>query len=275
MSVHRYKLDSSYRVKSIKELRIMRNYLENVIKHVARPNMPIAPSGYFCELDGIDYIDRRLGARDIMDALISEKIYLDKLIKQRSSKFKMKKISTVFKKDENDLSRVVNKIASENVWVFSKVGEVYPTRKFDGTSCAIIDGVLYKRYDVKKGRKVPVGAIPCQEADLVTGHHPHWVACDRQKSEDKHHFDAFDKEPLSDGTYELCGPKINGNREKLTENVLIKHGSVILDDIESFDFDTLKEYLTTHDIEGIVFHDTKTMDGRMAKIRKTDFGIKR
>jgi hypothetical protein len=37
-------------------------------------------------------------------------------------------------------------------------------------------------------------------------------------------------------------------------------------------FEALKKYLELNDMEGIVFHHP---DGRMAKIRKTDFGIKR
>lgn len=186
----------------------------------------------------------------------------------------MKKISTLYKKDPNDLGLVVNEIAEENKWVFTE--KCYPTRKFDGTSCAIIEGVLYKRYDAKHGRAVPEGAIACQEADTITGHHPHWVRCDRNNPADKHHFTAFDSvSNLEDGTYELCGPKINGNREKLDKPMLIKHGSVILDDITDFSFENIREYLTVHDIEGIVFHDTPTMDGKMCKIRKTDFDIKR
>ena len=102
----------------------------------------------------------------------------------------MKKIGTLFKKDPNDLGRVINEINPENQWVFD--GEAIATRKFDGTATAIINGELYKRYDVKKGRQVPDGAIPCQEADAITGHHPHWLKCDRNKNEDKYFFEGFD-----------------------------------------------------------------------------------
>lgn len=84
----------------------------------------------------------------------------------------MKKISTLFKKDPNDLSRVINEVDPANEWVIR--GEGFPTRKWDGTACAVINQELYKRYDVKKGRPVPNGAIPCQEPDAITGHWPHW-----------------------------------------------------------------------------------------------------
>ena len=103
----------------------------------------------------------------------------------------MKKISTLFLKDPIDLGRVTNVVNPENQWVFDDEG--IATRKYDGAACAIIDSELYKRYDVKKGRQVPDGAIPCQEPDMITGHHPHWVKCDRNKPEDKYFFEAFDK----------------------------------------------------------------------------------
>ncbi|WP_343694952.1 DUF5565 family protein [Flavobacterium sp.] len=183
----------------------------------------------------------------------------------------MKKISTLFAKDPNNLARVVNKINAENAWVIN--GEAIATRKFDGTSSAIINGELYKRFDAKKGRTIPENAIPCQEADLITGHHPHWLKCDRSKSEDKHFFEAFDRlEDKADGTYELCGPKVQGNPEKFEKHTLVKHGSEILDFV-SLDFDDLEKVLSENDIEGIVFHHIS--DGRMCKLRKTDFGIKR
>jgi len=184
----------------------------------------------------------------------------------------MKKISTLFKKDPKNLGRVINEINPENEWVFT---EGIPTRKFDGTSVSIINGEIYKRYDVKKGREIPYGAIPCQEADLITGHHPHWLKCDRSKNEDKYFFKAYDKqETWQDDTYELCGIKIQGNPENINGHQLIRHGCEGLS-LEYYSFEYLKEYLSNHenDIEGIVFHH-KT-DGRMCKLRKSDFGIKR
>jgi hypothetical protein len=60
--------------------------------------------------------------------------------------------------------------------------------------------------------------------------------------------------------------KINGHR-------LVKHGETIITDLANFEFETLRQYLLKEDIEGIVFHHPS--DGRMCKIRKTDFGIKR
>lgn len=191
----------------------------------------------------------------------------------------MKKISTLYKKDPSDLGRIINEINPENQWVFE--GEAIATRKFDGTSTAIINGELYKRYDVKKGRQIPEGAIPCQEADMITGHHPHWLICDVNKQEDKYFFEGLQQTlvnmslpVLPNGTYELVGEKVQSNPERITGHLLVKHGIEVID-LLSLDFEYLKEYLSNpdNDIEGIVFHHKS--DNRMCKLRKSDFGIKR
>ena len=44
-------------------------------------------------------------------------------------------------------------------------------------------------------------------------------------------------------------------------------------DFSNFEFDDLKRFLLENDVEGIVFHHVS--DGRMCKLRKSDFGIKR
>ncbi len=88
-------------------------------------------------------------------------------------------------------------------------------------------------------------------------------------------FEGFDSlENKEDGTYELCGNKIQGNPEKIEGHKLIKHGCETLN-LNSLAFNDLKEYLSDskNNIEGIVFH--HKLDGRMCKLRKSDFGIRR
>lgn len=186
----------------------------------------------------------------------------------------MKKISTLFKKNPENLGLVINEINPKNQWVFDGFG--IATRKYDGSACAVIGGELYKRYDVKPRRQVPHNSIPCQEPDQLSGHWPHWVKCDRSKSDDKYFFEAFDRfdGKLTDGTFELCGPKVQGNHEKFNTHRLMPHGICILS-LDSLDFNYIHAYLANpkNDIEGIVFHHVS--DGRMCKIRKSDFGIKR
>jgi len=179
----------------------------------------------------------------------------------------MKKITTLFKKDPNNLSRVLTEYDPEHMWVLESG---IPTRKYDGTACAVIDGKLYKRYDAKHGKKPPEGAIPCQEPDPITEHHPHWVPVTEH---DKYHLEAWLPGGFSDGTYELCGPKVQGNPEKLVGHILIPHGHDILP-LFNLTYSGIKFFLEENDMEGIVFHD-KAGRGFMCKIRKSDFGIKR
>jgi len=182
----------------------------------------------------------------------------------------MRKIPTLFKKEPQNLAIVTADLDPNNTWVYDM--GVKATRKYDGSACAIIDGKLYKRYDVKKGRTAPVGAIPCQEPDVITGHHPHWIACEENKAEDKYFFEGYNNlTNKTNGTYELCGPKVQGNPEKLDAHQLIPHGQYILQ-LNSLDYDYLKIYLSLHDMEGIVWHHP---DGRMCKLRKSDFGFKK
>lgn len=187
----------------------------------------------------------------------------------------MKKMSTLFKKDPNDLSKVIDgEYNSENLWVFED--GVKATRKFDGTACAIIDGNLYKRFDAKKGKIVPKGAIECQSADVFSGHHPYWVPCSRDNPSDKYHWEAYDNQIeavgfIEDGTYELCGVKVQRNAEGIVSgHFLWKHGSIAFDTDQVLE--NPREFMKDKNIEGIVFHHP---DGRMCKIRKKDFGDKR
>lgn len=187
----------------------------------------------------------------------------------------MRKISTLFKKDPNDLSLILEEFDPENLWVFDD--GVKATRKFDGIACAIIDGLLYKRYDVKKGKQAPnvLGwvSIPCQEPDEITGHWPHWIYVDQNDSSNKWLIEALNKQEVwPDGTYELCGPKINGNKDGFESHILVRHGDkTLLGIVHPYNFYNLKEYLSSVNIEGIVFHHP---DGRMSKIRRRDFGFK-
>jgi phosphorylcholine metabolism protein LicD len=69
----------------------------------------------------------------------------------------MKKMTTFLRKDYKNLSLVINEMDRNNYWVLDET--TISTRKYDGTACAIMDSILYKRYDVKKGRKVPYNGI--------------------------------------------------------------------------------------------------------------------
>lgn len=153
-------------------------------------------------------------------------------------------------------------------WVLNDEGEA--TLKIDGSCCAIIDGKFYKRYDAKKGKKPPVGAIPCCEPDAVTGHWPHWVAVDENNPVDKWFVEAKKNtgNNLQDGTYEAIGPHFQSNPCHLDKDVLERHGSTVLDVPRTFE--GIKEYLATHEIEGIVFWKNGEPQ---CKIKRSDFGF--
>jgi len=205
----------------------------------------------------------------------------------------MQKIPSLFKRNYEGDRLIYNEIVEGCEWVAQ--GDGTPTRKWDGTCCLVRDGKLYKRFDAKAGRTVPDGFIPAQEPDPVTGHYPGWVLVGNGP-EDQYYraiqmIDPDGEKPLlktkfsgtdhlcyqvdnewivaNDGTYELCGPKINGNPEGFSSHVLIRHGQQELDCPR--DFNGLRDYLATHDIEGVVWH----YGDRMAKVKAKDFGIKR
>lgn len=187
----------------------------------------------------------------------------------------MIKIKSLFERDYDGSRKVFNKVVPGCEWVIN--GEGIPTRKFDGTACMVKNCEIYRRYDAKVGRKIPYGFIASQEKDEITGHWPGWVKCDRNNSNDKYFFEAFHKllafkfdfYPLSclDGTYELIGPKVNGNHENVANHELIPHGAELLPDGPRT-FDAIKTFLAGMNIEGIVWHHP---DGRMVKIKKKDF----
>lgn len=185
----------------------------------------------------------------------------------------MKKIPNIFLRSD-DRSVVIPTPNPEASWVFD--GEGLATRKYDGSCCRITeeDGMrtLWKRYDCKRGKKPPEGFVAAQEPDAITGHHPGWFRCDRSKPDDKYFFEGFDRNKRQQtGTYELCGPKVQGNPEGLRSHLLLLHGDDIVFGVPR-DFEGLKEFLRPLGIEGIVFHHA---DGRMAKIRTEDFGLTR
>lgn len=182
----------------------------------------------------------------------------------------MKKMKTLFNRHFVNHKIVgIDEVPVEGCeWVLK--GEGMATQKLDGTCCLIQDGKLFSRFDWKKGRKLPEGAIPCQpEADPITGSFPHWIPVTDDPAF-KWHRVAFSKlEDKSDGTYELIGKHINGNPEKIEDgDILVKHGTITLDVPRSFE--GIKEFLRTHNIEGIVFH---RGNGEMCKIKRTDFGF--
>lgn len=210
----------------------------------------------------------------------------------------MKKIPTIFVRDfEKRPHLVVDEINPGCEWVFEGEGDA--TRKWDGTCVLIREGKMYARYDCKSGRTPPEGFEPCEpEPDPNTGHWPGWIEVVDQPQYQWHR-EALDghvargespRPPssmglpgsLEDGTYELVGPKVNGNPENVPhpdsgipedQHILIWHGwPGPMPQVNDRSFEGLKAlFEDEHPFEGIVFHHP---DGRMAKIKRKDFGLR-
>lgn len=185
----------------------------------------------------------------------------------------MKKIPTLFEREFEEHNVInISPIPQNGLeWVLK--GEGVATVKIDGACCAIINGVFYKRYDAKHGKKVPENAIRCQdEADPITGHLPCWLPCSRDNPEDKWFYAAYDFSggaSLEDGTYEAIGLHFQTNPYRLDLDKLVRHGTEIID-LEDRSFDGIRKYLEEHYIEGIVFW----KDGEpKCKIKRKDFGF--
>jgi hypothetical protein len=181
----------------------------------------------------------------------------------------MRKIPTLFVRDwDGDRRYVLPEITPGCEWVAK--GEGTPTRKYDGT-CVMFDGERWwARREVKKGKPAPAGFVAL-EADEETGKTVGWEPVE-QSGFARWHADAVEHGDLQshyvEGTYELCGPKINGNPESAPVHTLVRHQTAASLSDAPRDFDGLSTWLHAHPYEGIVWHHP---DGRMAKIKKRDF----
>ena len=207
----------------------------------------------------------------------------------------MKKTPSLFVRDYDtgELTRVVSPGCE---WVFDR--ETVATRKWDGTSCLWREGRLWKRYDrkvpkvrarylrasgktprVTDYKPAPAGWVPSQDPDPVTFHWPGWIPVGDEPESKWHRKALGGASLLCCQTYELCGPKVQGNPEGLSEHVLIPHGVELVSlrrpiwDVGSEGlWDLLVETLEPLDVEGIVFWGT---EGRRCKVTKARLGLQR
>lgn len=182
----------------------------------------------------------------------------------------MQKIISLFQRNYDGDRQVRDEVVPGAEWVLA--GEGVATEKIDGTACMVQDGRLYKRYDAKRGKTPPEGFIPAEDApNEHTGHWPGWLLVG-DGPEDQWHRQAWDyaNDDFDDGTYELVGPKVQGNPYGYGAHQLLRHGSLPIEG-DPRTFDHIRSYLSEFVIEGIVWHHP---DGRMVKIKARDFGIK-
>jgi hypothetical protein len=183
----------------------------------------------------------------------------------------VRKIPTLFERDfDNDPRHVLRTVTPGCEWVLA--GEGKATRKYDGT-CVMLDnaGEWWARREVKPGKSPPPGFVAA-DTDTATGKTTGWEPI-AQSSFAKFHAEALaNLHAWIPGTYELCGPKINGNPENFDKHVLIAHIDAEVLEVPDLSYEGLRRRLEPREgfgfIEGIVWHHP---DGRMAKLKVRDF----
>ncbi|MDX3110138.1 RNA ligase 1 family protein [Nonomuraea angiospora] len=184
----------------------------------------------------------------------------------------MRKIPTMFVRDwDGNPKHVTREPNPECAWVFAGEGEA--TVKWDGT-CVMLDdqGDWWARREVKPGKADPPNFVLIEE-DAETAKRMGWEPVE-QSSFAKWHAEALGvSHRLLPGTYELLGPKVNGNPDGFEAHILMEHGWAPLSIREAAktaprDYDGLAAWLAEWPNEGIVWHH---LDGRMAKIKRRDF----
>ena len=183
-----------------------------------------------------------------------------------------------------EIRDLVNKILTDG-------GRIIPTFKRDGTAVFCdANGEWFTRRAVRPGKEAPEGFIPL-ETDPNTGTTFGWEPKDSspmKKFLDRainRFVDDNGIEPPRDTTFELIGPKINGNPERVDAEELRIHGQE-----KATDFPTIQEILASNDpfemlkpifadfraryVEGIVFwiadDDGNLIEPRF-KVRCKDF----
>lgn len=202
----------------------------------------------------------------------------------------MRKIPTLFRRDPDQPALITREVHPDCEWVFSQPG-VTATRKYDGTCVGYfpavhgevrihggigsgevhepgdVTGVWLARREVKRGQTAPEGFV-LEQADPVTGKAVGWVPID-QSPFHRYFCEALPRLGCSPyyGTYELCGPKVNGNPEHFAVHSLIRHHDAEKLKGVPLDFDGLISWLLRQTCEGVVW---QAADGRMAKLKVRD-----
>lgn len=182
----------------------------------------------------------------------------------------MKKTPTIFIRDLSKQPALVTTEWKEGCeWV--RDGEGFATLKHDGTCCMVRAGKLFKRRELKHGQPAPAD-FERADFDEETGKTVGWVPVVEGNPDDRYHLEAFAAGGFLDGTFELMGPKVQGNKSGFDKHILMPHGAMqFAEGVVPRSFDGLKIWLEANTVEGIVWHHP---DGRMAKIKRRDFGFR-
>lgn len=190
----------------------------------------------------------------------------------------MRKIPTVFVRDPDDRKHVTSEVTPSCEWVLA--GEGVATRKYDGTCCMLVESesmmsivsLWWARREVKKGKAVPDNFVAVNY-DKATGKTVGWEPM-AASGFAKWHVEALENAArinmeFEPATYELVGPKINGNPENFGGHYLVRHGADVVCGPGEAQLDPVALVLAqgAQGREGIVWHHP---DGRMAKLKARD-----
>jgi hypothetical protein len=193
----------------------------------------------------------------------------------------MRKIPTLFVRDPDDRAHVLPEVNPGCEWVFTDPGAT-AIRKYDGTCVRLDDnGDWWARREIKPGKPAPANYEPIS-TDPATGKTMGWEPIG-QSAFAKFHAEALNyararNDRTSVGTYELVGPKINGNPENWDRHGLILHSEgAVVGMRQTLTYDWLHDLMVNQlgplGIEGVVWHRRLgAPNTEMAKLKVRDFG---
>lgn len=153
-------------------------------------------------------------------------------------------------------------------------GEGEATEMIDGVSCAIIDGIFYRKVDTRYWKDIPSDAFPCSwkyaNKDTYTFY---WIPIKSNVKGDWRFIQALENSPwisiTENALYEAVGKDFRDNPYELDDNFLERAGRRKLKDCPRT-YEGIFDYLRKHELEGIVWW----KDGMpWGKIRRKDFGL--
>jgi hypothetical protein len=191
----------------------------------------------------------------------------------------MNKIPLIFKRSSNGFC--TDEINPLTQWINKEIST--PVRKWDGT-CMMFDGKeWFARRQYSSRSSIPSEFI-LVEYDEKTGKSFGWEPVENSSfiklwklaiAEKPYHCTLFGcDDDYEKGTYELMGPKINGNPENLAEHRLMPHkqsptiGNLSILEPHELTYNMLYNQFMHMPFEGVIFY---TKDGKKAKLRRKDF----
>jgi hypothetical protein len=181
----------------------------------------------------------------------------------------VRKIPTVFLRDPENQDRLLREVHPACGWVID--GEGVALHKADGT-CMLFDphSRWWARRQVRPGKAAPDNYVEV-DFDENTGKRFGWEPIKQSPYakllQEALRADEGKSGEWEPGTYELVGPKVNGNPEMTPTHRLFRHDILPVQPDAPRTYDELRDWLADYEGEGIVFHHP---DGRMAKIKRRD-----